>query len=175
MHKTGLWMAGCGALLAVACTEVTEKYRYISLEQVAGIHVDRMAKLELDGLHGNAAIPVEYSLARERYMLHFSISGKSYHPAIRVAASATRDAGAAALSLHAQRDMHVRAPNGTPCASVYPAGDTFDFGWSSDCSDEKLPKAIEFDVLDEAGVAIGRESILFTLGESGAYSAIDSI
>lgn len=175
MRKIGLWIAGCGALLVAACTEVTEQYRYISLEQVAGIHVDRMAKVELEGLRGNAAIPVEYSLARERYVLHFVISGKSYHPAIRVAVTAQRNADAKALSLRAQRDLHVVAPNGTPCASVYPAGDAFDFGWSGDCSDAKLPKAIEFDVLDEMGATIGRESILFTLGESGVYSAIDSI
>jgi hypothetical protein len=170
MRKAGLWMMGVGVTGLVACAEVEYPYRYISLEQVPGIRVDRTTKVTQEKLRGNSAMAVEYSLEREHYTLHFSVVQGSLHPALKVAIEGGN------YSVQFRRDMNVRAPDGTICASFYPAtAASFDFGWAPECTDPGLPKVIDFEVRNGGGETVAQESIVFSLKENGVYSATDVI
>jgi hypothetical protein len=170
MRKARLWMVGVSAVSLIACAEVEYPYRYISLEQVPGIRIDRTAQISQPVLRGDSAVAVEYSLRRQYYRLHFSVIQDSLHPALKVAV----EGGGHSVQFH--RDISVRAPNGAICASFYPAtAASFDFGWASECTDPRLPKVIDFEVRDSDGTVVARENIVFSLKENGVYSAVDAL
>lgn len=170
MHKGMLWMVGVSVVSLVACAEVEYPYRYISLEQVPGIRVERIAKISQPALRRDSAVAVEYSLLRRYYKLNFSVIQDSLHPALKIAV----EGGNHSVGFH--RDVSVRAPNGAICASFYPAtAASFDFGWASECTDPRLPKVIDFEVRNADGTVVERENIVFSLKENGVYTAIDAL
>jgi hypothetical protein len=170
MHGQRLWMAGLGAVSLVACFEVEYPFRYISLEAVPGIEIERTARIAQKQLRGGAVVATEYRLVRQHYTLHFSIVQESLHPAVKVAVEGSRH------SLQFYRDVDARAPNGAICASFYPATKSaFDFGWEPECTDPTLPMAIDFDVRNESGTVVARESIVFSLKKNGTYRDVDTL
>lgn len=167
MALIGVFAAALGS---IGCAEVEYPYFCISLEQVAGIQVDKTGRVGLSGLSGGAVVPLEYSLARNGYTLEFAVIQDSAHPAVSVVIAGTD------RFLQFQPDATIRAANGVPCASYYPVTDVrFNFGWDAGCTAAKLIKAIQFDVIDGNGKVIARERIAFTLRENGSYTATDSI
>lgn len=164
LRSSGIWL-GCTICL-LACGEVRSRYRYISLEDVPGIQIDKTAKIDIDGLRDASAIPVEYRLVRERYTLHFSITGKSYHPAIRISPGDRR------LRLIVHRDPEALAPNGAPCASSYPvAGGAIDFGWEPECTGAGLSKIIDVELAADTGTADTGSADTGASGEGGGGKA----
>lgn len=170
MYKARFWAIGFGVATLVACAPVDYPYIYISLEQVPGIRVDRTARVDQKELRGSSAMAVEYSLVRDSYTLHFSVVQKSLLPALTVTIEGSDH------SLKFYRDMDTLAPNGAICASFDQATATrFDFGWAPECADPNLLKLIDFDVLNNSGETIARESIAFKLKENGFYTVMDAI
>ena len=157
------------------CAQTTSDYYYVSLEKVAGAEVVNKRKLELKNLKNNSEIPVEYSILRGKYSLHFLIEDKSYYPHFKIT---VKSSDGSKLSIKPRRDISVLSGDGTICSSYYldnQSPSTVDFGWSSSCLSDDIKKEISFDVVDASGSVIASEDIPFSLVNDGKYTLLDAI
>ena len=158
----------------IGCAKTTSYYYYISLERIAGIEVIKRAKLRLENLENNSAIPTEYMLSREGYYLSFLIGDKSYYPHLKIAVSGADNN----LFLMPRRNINVVSGEGNICASYYLNSNdrsVMDFGWAVNCIEEDIEKVISFDIVDSSGVVFGKEDIPFRLEYDGEYTLLDAI
>ena len=157
------------------CAQTTSDYYYASLEGISDVEITSVGKVSLENLKGNSEIPTSYALKREGYNLRFLIGDKSYFSHFKIiveSPSGTR------LSLKPRRNKEVVSAEGTICASYYPDAQNpskLDFGWSSGCLSDYIPKLISFDIVDTNGGLVAQEDLPFKLKRDGSYTLLDAI
>jgi hypothetical protein len=149
------------------------RYRFISLEEVPAISVDRHGTADLAGLYFSSTMPIEYSLYRERYSLRFRVPSDVYLPALQIAVEGKKGE---VLSLSQQGWRRARRDPRAPCGSFQTlprSKSELRFSWTS-CGKEAPDKQfISFDVLAESGQVVGNEDIPFKLKINGIYVVPD--
>lgn len=166
-----LW---CLAIVVASCAKVERDYFYISLEQSPGIKVVDRRMLVLKDLQHDGVVPTDYVAERGAYILQLRILDVSYFPHMEISVSGA-DHGA--YEIRPRVDISVVGEGGNICASydVHTNGSVMDFGWDTDCLAERVPKFVSFDILNQTGVVIGHEHILFTVVQNGTYTVLDAI
>ena len=159
-------------LLLSGCAPAFFKYRYINLEAVEGIEVLEYGQSEVKNLFFHDDMPVTYLLRRDSYSLKFDIDKSSYGAAMTATLlgeevenpllqPGTLDGGVATVTFDDRS---------------YLPGNALKFGPSSRFRySERETYRVVFDIADDAGNRIARESIEFRLETNGVYYVIDAI
>lgn len=143
-------------------------YRYVSLEDVPGIRVEKRGKLDFEKAQDHAEMPFEYTLDRERYRLSFSrvFDGRSD---MEIRASGD---GQDSLGLLPRSDRTQFSER--PCDRLFVRQGALHFSWTCELA-YKYQWFISFDVTDSAGQVIGEENIPFTIVRNGHWWETDSL
>lgn len=157
------------------CAQTTSDYYYASLEDVSGVEITSVGKVRLEKLKGNSEIPTSYALRRENYSLQFFVGDESYYPHFKISIESV---SGEILSLKPRRNKNTVSEDGIICASYYldsRDSSNIDFGWSSDCLPDNIPKYISFDVVDSGGRLVAQEDLPFKIKKDGKYTLLDAI
>ena len=186
MRKTILFLFV--AFLISSCV-VTHGYYYISLEEIPGIKTLAYGKSERGNIRSHEAMPVEYELSRDRYILLIEIDRKSNWPASYIRAKSLEGLD---LQVKVTADVEAvregRAPRTPYTCSGF---DFFAFDTENDtllryewwgffegeiCSLRNISAddlTMRFRVMDNAGNLLGEERLPFRLIRNGLMIEYD--
>ena len=163
-------------MLLAGCAPYVDRYRYIALRPASGLALEQEGAAQRKEIALAGSLPLRYRLTRDDYTIDISQPENSVLPGLHLR-FAGAGVSATGLRMLARPNLDVASNRGVICASYYPSldGESLDFGWSADCTDEELPKLIEFEIVDARSRTLGTESLVFDLRSSGWYVLPDAL